>query len=65
MSEKINPEAAEPTTIQSANMSDRNPPVTSLGGTDAEGGLIASPASGEGRVTAEGPAVSPDAGLKY
>jgi hypothetical protein len=65
MSEKINPEAMEPSTIQSANFSDRNPAVTVWGGTDAAGGQIASPAPLEQRVTPEGPVVSPNAGLKY
>jgi hypothetical protein len=65
MSGKIDPEAATPTTVQSFDLSDRNPAVTSWGGTGAEGGLIPSPAEGEQRVTRPGPAVSPDAGLKY
>jgi hypothetical protein len=65
MSGKINPEAMEPSTVQSFFLSDRNPPVTELGGTDAEGGQIASPAASEQRVTPEGPAVSLDTGLKY
>jgi hypothetical protein len=65
MSEKINPEAAEPTTVQSFDMSDRNPVVTEFGGPEAGGGPVESPAAGEERVTPEGPAVSPNAGLKY
>jgi hypothetical protein len=65
MSEKINPEAMEPSTEQSFFFSDRNPPVAVWGGTDAEGGQIASPAPSEQRVTPEGPAVSPNTGLKY
>jgi hypothetical protein len=65
MSGKIDPEAATPSTIQSFNMSDRNPPVENWGGTEAEGGQIATPAASEQRVTPEGPAVSPDTGLKY
>jgi hypothetical protein len=60
----INPEAAMPTTTESFEQSDRNPPVMYLGGTDAEGGLIAAPGSFESRVTRPGPAVSPNAGLK-
>jgi hypothetical protein len=65
MSDKIDPEAAQPATVQSFELSDRNPAATSWGGTDAEGGQIASPAAAESRVTPEGAAVSPDAGLKY
>jgi hypothetical protein len=65
MSEKINPEAMEPSTEQSFFLSDRNPAVAEWGGTDAEGGQIASPMPSEQRVTREGPAVSPDAGLEY
>lgn len=64
MSAKIDPEAMEPSTVQSAVLSDRNPPVN-WGGTDADGGQIAPPATSESRVTAESPAVSPDTGLKY
>jgi hypothetical protein len=64
MSEKINPEAMEPSTEQSFFYSDRNPVVTEWGGTDAVGGQIESPEPSE-RVTPEGPAVSPNTGLKY
>lgn len=60
MSEQINPEAAQPSSVQSSVLSDRNPVVTSWGGTDAEGGQIAAPAGGEQRVT---PAEAPDAGV--
>ena len=62
MSSKIDPEAAQPSTVQSFELSDRNPVVTEWG--DA-GGPVASPSAGEQRVTPEGPAVSPDTGLKY
>jgi hypothetical protein len=65
MSEKINPEAMEPATIQSFVQSDRNPAVTVFGGTEVDGGQVAVPAMTEVRVTPEGPAVSPDAGLLY
>jgi len=65
MSGKINPEAAEPSTVQSFDFSDRNPAVVSWGGADAGGGQIATPPEGAGRVTPEGPEASPDAGLKY
>ena len=65
MSGKIDPEGMEPTTVQSAVLSDRNPAVTRWGGTDAEGGQIAAPAESEQRVSKEGPAVSADEGLKY
>jgi len=65
MSDKIDPEGAEPSTRQSFDLSNRTPVVTTWGGTDGEGGLIPAPAASEQRVTPEGPAVSPDAGLKY
>lgn len=65
MNSTINPEAAEPTTTQAFEESDRNPPVTNWGGTDAEGGPIPAPAMTEVRVTPDGPAISPNAGLKY
>jgi hypothetical protein len=65
MSEKIDPESAQPTTVQSFEFSDRNPPVVSWGGTDADGGQVASPSLSEERVTPEGPAVPADAGLQY
>ena len=65
MSEKINPEAAQPTTVQSFELSDRNPAVVNRGGTDAEGGQVAIPPASDVRVTPEGPAVPADAGLKY
>jgi hypothetical protein len=63
MSGKIDPEAKQPTTVQSFEESDRNPPVASFGGADAEGGLVPSPGASEQRVTREGPAVSADVGL--
>jgi len=65
MSGKIDPEAAVPTTVQSFELSDRNPAVGDWGGTDAEGGQVASPAASEARVTPEGKAVPANAGLKY
>ncbi len=65
MSSEINPEAQQPTTIQSFNQSDRNPTVVNWGGTDAEGGQLPAPVMTEVRMTPEGPAVSPDAGLQY
>lgn len=64
MGSAINPEAAEPSTTQAFVQSDRNPPVAEFGGTDAEGGQTASPASTESRVTEPGPAPSADAGLQ-
>jgi hypothetical protein len=60
---EINPETATPSTTQAFEQSDRNPPVAYFGGTEAEGGLIATPASSASRVTPAGPAVSPNAGL--
>jgi len=62
MSGKINPEGMEPTTYQSFDESPRDPAVGEFG---EGGGLIPSPAPSEARVTKEGPAVEPDAGLKY
>jgi hypothetical protein len=64
MSSVIDPEAAEPSTPQAFEQSDRNPAVASWGGTDAEGGQTASPAPLESRVTQPGPAPSPNAGLQ-
>ena len=51
MSDTINPEAAQPSTIQAFEQSDRNPKVTNLGGTEADGGQVSAPASSESRVT--------------
>jgi hypothetical protein len=64
MSGKIDPAAEQPSTIQSFELSDRNPVVNHFGG-EAEGGQIESPAAGAGRETPEGAVVPPDAGLKY
>jgi len=60
----IDPEAAQPTTQQSFEQSNRNPAVANWGGADAEGGLIPAPASSASRVTPPAPAVSPNAGLR-
>jgi len=65
MSGAIDPEAAQPATIQSFNQSDRNPVVTVFGGTEVDGGQLPAPAVTEIRMTPEAPAVSPDAGLQY
>lgn len=65
MSGEINPEAQQPTTIQSFQQSDRNPAVTVFGGPEVDGGQLPAPATTEIRMTPEGPAVSPDAGLQY
>ena len=64
MSSEINPEAAQPTTTQAFEQSDRNPSVTYFGGTDAEGGQFPTPAPGESRVTQPGAAPSTNAGLQ-
>jgi hypothetical protein len=64
MSNGIDPEAARPTTVQSFEQSNRNPTVVDWGGTDAEGGLIASPASSESRITPIGPPAPVNAGLQ-
>jgi hypothetical protein len=63
MGNTINPEAAEPTTTQAFEQSDRNPAVTNWGGTDADGGQIPAPSSSESRITQPGPAPSANAGL--
>lgn len=62
MSQKIDPEAMQPTSQQSVAMSDRNPAVNEWG---EGGGAIETPDASESRVTPEGPAVAADAGLKY
>jgi hypothetical protein len=64
MSSVINPEAAEPSSTQAFEQSDRNPVVTELGGAEADGGQIASPASTASRVTEPRSAPSADAGLQ-
>jgi hypothetical protein len=64
MSSAIDPEAAIPSVPQAFEQSDRNPPVTNWGGTDAEGGQVPAPAASESRVTSPGPAPSPNAGLQ-
>jgi hypothetical protein len=63
MSDTINPEAAQPTTIQGFEQSDRNPAVANWGGADAEGGQTLAPAPSESRMTQPRPAASVDAGL--
>jgi len=64
MSSLINPEAATPSTTQSFEQSDRNPPVANFGGSDAEGGQLPTPASSASRVTEPGPAPSANSGLQ-
>jgi hypothetical protein len=59
----INPEAAQPTTTQGFEQSDRNPAVTKWGGRSAAGGMIPAPASSASRVTQPGAAPPADAGL--
>jgi hypothetical protein len=63
MSNAINPEAATPSIPQAFEQSDRNPPVTELGGTETGGGQLPAPASAESRVTRPGAAPLADAGL--
>jgi hypothetical protein len=60
MSSKIDPEAAQPTTVQSCVFCGRNPVVVEWG---EGGGQIAAPSVAEVRMTPESPAVSPNAGL--
>jgi hypothetical protein len=57
----INPEAAEPSTPQAFEQSNRNPPVADWGG---NGGPTAAPAPSESRVTQPGAAPSANAGLQ-
>jgi hypothetical protein len=64
MSSAINPEAATPSIPQAFEQSDRNPPVTELGGAGADGGQLPAPAASESRVTAPGPTPSANAGLQ-
>lgn len=64
MSNIIDPEAAQPTTTQAFEQSDRNPTVTKWGGRAAGGGQINAPAASKSMVTQPGPAVSPNAGLQ-
>lgn len=63
MSDVINPEAAQPTTFQSFEQSDRNPTVVNSGVANGNGGQIPTPSTSEGRMTQAGPAVSQNAGL--
>jgi hypothetical protein len=63
MSSAINPGAATPSTTQAFEQSDRNPPVTELGGAGADGGQLPTPAASESRATEPGPAPSANAGL--
>jgi hypothetical protein len=63
MSGAINPEAGQPISFQSYEQSDRNPAVN-WSGADSDGGLIPTPAAAASRVTAPGPAISPNAGLQ-
>ena len=64
MSSLINPEAAQPTTTQAFEQSDRNPAVADWGGTDAGGGQIPAPTASESHMTQPGPAPSANAGLQ-
>jgi hypothetical protein len=62
MSDAINPEAAQPSTTQAFEQSDRNPQV-SWRGPEIDGGQLPAPAGSESRVTQPGPAPSANAGL--
>jgi hypothetical protein len=59
----INPEAAQPSSTQAFEQSDRNPVVAELGGPEANGGQWPAPSAADSRVTQPGAAISPDAGL--
>jgi hypothetical protein len=63
MNSAINPEAAQPSTTQAFEQSDRNPIVSNLIGAD-NGGQILTPLSVNSRVTQPGPMPSPNAGLQ-
>jgi hypothetical protein len=63
MNSAIKPEAAQPSTTQSFEQSDRNPVVSNLVGAD-NGEQIPTPLSVDSRVTQPGPAPSPNAGLQ-
>lgn len=63
MSSAINPEAAQPSSGQAFEQSDRNAVVSNLIGAD-NGGQIPTPLSADSRVTQPGPAVSPSVGLQ-
>ena len=61
MSDAINPEAAQPSSTQGFEQSDRNPAVTSWGTDDS--GPVKAPASSEGWVTQSGRAASANVGV--
>jgi hypothetical protein len=63
MNSAINPEAAQPSTTQAFEQSDRNPVVSNLIGAD-NGGQMPAPLSADSRVTQPGPMPSPNAGLQ-
>lgn len=63
MSDTINPEAAQPSTTQGFEQSDRNPRVTEWGGAEADGGQVSAPAASESRVTKTAPAGPVKAGM--
>jgi hypothetical protein len=63
MSSAINPEAAEPTSTQAFEQSNRNPLVVNWNGTDSEGGQLPAPAASGSRITQPGPPPSANAGL--
>jgi hypothetical protein len=63
MSNMINPEAAEPSTTQASEQSDRNPQVTDWGGIESNGHQLFTPALSESLVTQPGSATSASAGL--
>jgi hypothetical protein len=64
MSSAINLGAVQAFATQAFEQSDRNPIVTVLGGTDADGGQIPAPPSAQSRVTQPGPTPSANAGLQ-
>jgi hypothetical protein len=64
MSSTINPEAAQPSTRQGLEQSDRNPQVTKWGGTDADGGQVPTPPASDSRMTQPGAAPSANARVK-
>jgi hypothetical protein len=63
MNSAISPEAAQPSTTQAFEQSDRNPVVSNLIGAD-NGGQMPAPLFADSRVTQPGAMPSPNAGLQ-
>jgi len=63
MSDVINPEAAQPTTTQAFEQSDRNPQVREWGGVESDGGQVSDPAASESRDAKVSPARPANLGM--